>query len=143
MKMRCLETSDAESTRRVAEELGALLQAGDLVTLSGPLGAGKTTFVQGLARGLGCETSVTSPTFVLMIEHEGDLPLIHVDAYRLENMCYDAIRDAGVLDAVERDDAVTVIEWPERIADFLPAPRFRVTLTPGEGDARTLEIASR
>ncbi len=143
MNVRRFETADAQSTRRVGEELGATLQAGDLITLSGPLGAGKTTFVQGLARGLGCETAVTSPTFVLMVEHEGRLPLVHIDAYRLENLCYDAIRDAGVLDAVERDDAVTVIEWPERIADFLPAPRFRVTFAPGDGDARTIEIESR
>ena len=143
MIVKRLETSDAQSTREIAEKLGATLQSGDLITLSGPLGAGKTTFVQGLARGLGCETPVTSPTFVLMVEHEGRLPLLHVDAYRLENLCYDAVRDAGVLDAVERGDAVTVIEWPERIAEFLPSPRFRVTLTPGEGDARTIEIESR
>lgn len=143
MNVRRFETSDAQSTRRVGEDLGATLQAGDLITLSGPLGAGKTTFVQGLARGLGCDTAVTSPTFVLMIEHEGRLPLVHIDAYRLESLCYDAIRDAGVIDAVERDDAVTVIEWPERIADFLPTPRFRVTFAPGEGDARTIEIESR
>ena len=142
MTVRNLETSDAQSTREIAEELGAMLQLGDLITLSGPLGAGKTTFVQGLARGLGCETPVTSPTFVLMVEHEGRLPLVHIDAYRLENLCYDAVRDAGVLDAVERGDAVTVIEWPERIAEFLPAPRFRVTLTPGEGDLRRIEIES-
>ena len=143
MNVRRLQTFDAQSTRRAGEELGAALRAGDLVTLSGPLGAGKTTFVQGLARGLGCATPVTSPTFVLIVEHEGSLPLLHVDAYRLESLCYDAIRDAGVLDAIERDDAVTVIEWPERIADFLPQPRFRVTLTPGEGDARTIEILSQ
>jgi tRNA threonylcarbamoyladenosine biosynthesis protein TsaE len=97
-----------------------------------------------LAHGLGCDTGVTSPTFVLMIEHKGNVPLVHVDAYRLENMCYDAIRDAGVLDAVERGDAVTVIEWPERIADFLPEPRFRVTLSPGADDnSRVIEIVSR
>lgn len=142
MNLQRIETDNAEATRRAAQELATSLAPGDLITLSGPLGAGKTTFVQGLAQGLGCASPVTSPTFVLLLEHEGRVPLVHVDAYRLENLCYDAIRDTGVLDAIEGGDAVTVIEWPERIADFLPQPRMAITLIPGENDRRIIEIRS-
>lgn len=142
MNLRRHETQNAGETQQLAEELAATLLPGDVITLSGPLGAGKTTFVQGLARGLNCQSDVTSPTFVLMTEHQGRLLLSHVDAYRLENLCYDAIRDTGVLDAIERGDGVTVIEWPERIADFLPRPRYAITLIPGEGESRIIEILS-
>ena len=133
------KTQNAAETQKIAADLAATLQSGDLITLSGPLGAGKTTFVQGLARGLGCQSAVTSPTFVLMTQHEGRLPLSHVDAYRLENLCYDAVRDTGVLDAIE-SDGVTIIEWPERIAEFLPVPRYAITLRPEDGDTRLIEI---
>ncbi len=77
-----------------------------------------------------------------MTQHEGRLPLAHVDAYRLENLCYDAIRDTGVPDVIERGDGVTVIEWPERITEFLPKPRYAVTLIPADGDTRIIEINS-
>lgn len=144
MNPRRIETRNAEETQHLAEELATMLHPGDLITLSGPLGAGKTTFVQGLARGLGCPSTVTSPTFVLMVEHEGRVPMVHVDAYRLENLCYDAVRDTGVLDVLERGDAVTIIEWPERIADFLPAPRYAIKIAsgtmPGEESSRVIEI---
>ncbi len=127
-------THSPTATRELGETFGAGLNPGDLVTLSGPLGAGKTTFIQGVARALNVTTDATSPTFVLIIEHAGRIPLLHLDAYRLENLCYDAIRDAGVLDLVDREDAVKLIEWPERIADFLPKPRFAVEIQPGAGD---------
>ena len=134
-------THNADQTRGVGEQLSQALQPGDLVTLSGSLGAGKTTFVQGLARGLGVATDTTSPTFVLIIEHEGRLPLLHLDAYRLETKCFDAIRDAGVTDFLERTDAVKLVEWPERIADFLPLPRFAVGIKFAENeDQREIEI---
>lgn len=136
------KTQNAAQTQQLAADLAETLQPGDLITLSGPLGAGKTTWVQGLARGLGCLSPVTSPTFVLMTEHQGRLPLAHVDAYRLENLCYDAIRDTGVLDVIERGDGVTVIEWPERIEEFLPQPRYAITLIPGDGEERAIEISS-
>jgi tRNA threonylcarbamoyladenosine biosynthesis protein TsaE len=136
-------TQSADETRALGAKLGQLLQPGDLVTLSGALGAGKTTFVQGLARALDIESSVVSPTFVLIIEHDGKVPLLHLDAYRLESLCYDAIRDAGVVDLLEREDAVKIVEWPERIADWLPVPRAAVTFAPGElENQRCIEIAT-
>lgn len=144
--IRRITTQNAAETRALAEQLASELSIGDLVTLQGELGAGKTTFTQGLARGLGIEENATSPTFVLIVEHAGRIPLLHLDAYRLENrsgepICYDALRDAGVLDLLEREDAVKVVEWPERIADCLPTPRFEIRLSQGEKeDERVIEI---
>jgi tRNA threonylcarbamoyladenosine biosynthesis protein TsaE len=144
--IRSITTQSADETRQLAQELASELSPGDLITLQGELGAGKTTFTQGLARGLGAEGDATSPTFVLIVEHAGRIPLLHLDAYRLENrsgepICYDALRDAGVLDLLERDDAVKVVEWPERIADCLPAPRFQIRFSHGESEnERVLEI---
>lgn len=134
-------THHPDETRTLGEELSRQLQPGDLMTLSGPLGAGKTTLVQGIARGLEVATDATSPTFVLIIEHEGRMPLLHLDAYRLETKCFDAIRDAGVTDFLDRTDAVKLIEWPERIADFLPTPRFAIVIDYGDNDnERRIEI---
>lgn len=149
-KQRTVEiTKNASETRALAQSIAGRLQAGDLITLQGELGAGKTTFVQGLAHGLDVPQEATSPTFVLIVEYEGRLPVLHLDAYRLTNrsgepICYDALRDAGVLDLLERDDAVKLVEWPERIADALPAARFEISLTPGEADdERQIEIIER
>lgn len=136
--------ADSAQTQKIGENLGARLKPGDLVTLQGSLGAGKTTFTQGLARGLGIAQNVTSPTFVLMTEYSGRVPLVHLDAYRLENACYDAVRDAGVLDFLERDDAVQVVEWPECIMDWLPTPRFTIRFENGETEnERIIEITER
>lgn len=134
MKSQQYTTHNSDETRALGETFGKRLQPGDLVTLSGELGAGKTTFVQGVARGVQAEGDVTSPTFVLIIEHSGPLPLLHLDAYRLESMCFDAIRDAGVADFLDRQDAVKLVEWPERIADFLPRPQYSITIKQGEAD---------
>ena len=131
----------AEQTRELGEQLGSVLKLGDLITLEGGLGAGKTTLVQGLGRALRLETPIVSPTFVLIIEHDGALPLLHLDAYRLENMCYDAIRDAGVMEFLERDDAIKIVEWPSRIADWLPVPRFALQWENGtDSSTRIIEI---
>lgn len=127
-------THNADQTRQFGKKLAGRLAPGTLLTLSGPLGAGKTTLVQGLAEGLGVPEGVTSPTFVIIIEHEGDIPLLHLDAYRLESLCFDAIRESGVPEFLEREDAVKVVEWPQRIADFLPVPDVEVEIELGEDD---------
>ena len=135
-------THSSDETRALGETFGKQLRPGDLITLSGELGAGKTTFVQGVARGVEAQGDVTSPTFVLIIEHEGPIPLLHLDAYRLESMCFDAIRDAGVADFLDRTDAIKLVEWPERIADFLPQPEYSVAINQGNGDDdRNISIA--
>ena len=136
--------SDADETRQLGFDIGALLLPGDLITLSGPLGAGKTTFAQGLARGLGIAEEITSPTFVLMSEYEGETPLLHMDAYRLENAQYDELRDAGWEDFLGREDAVRLLEWPEMVEKWLPTPRFRIRFEivgDGEKQARWVEIS--
>jgi tRNA threonylcarbamoyladenosine biosynthesis protein TsaE len=127
-------THNANETRQFGKQLVNRLRPGMLLTLSGELGAGKTTLVQGLAEGLGVPEGVTSPTFVIIIEHEGKLPLLHLDAYRLESLCFDAIRESGVPEFLDREDAIKVVEWPQRIADFLPVPDVEVEIELGEKD---------
>ena len=119
---------DENSTRALADEIGALLQAGDLVFLSGPLGAGKTTFAQQLALALGVTDPVSSPTFVLINEYVGRLQLLHCDAYRLEGLDFEELADAGLEDFVARTDAVRLVEWPEMVAHFLPRPTWKIAI---------------
>jgi tRNA threonylcarbamoyladenosine biosynthesis protein TsaE len=132
-------TTCAAQTRALGENLGVRLAPGDLVTLQGELGAGKTTLAQGIATALGVHEPANSPTFVLIVEHEGRIPLLHLDAYRLEGalgqtICYDALCDAGVLDFLDREDGVKLVEWPQRISEVLPTPRFAISISPGEND---------
>lgn len=109
----------AEDTQQLGEEIGSALEAGDVLILDGPLGAGKTTFTQGLARGLNVKGRVTSPTFVIAREHRslvGGPALVHVDAYRLLGEDDDDSADPiGALDSLDLDtdleDAVVVAEW--------------------------------
>ena len=132
----------AAETQALGEAFAKSLRTGDLITLHGELGAGKTTFVQGMARALDIQSDVVSPTFVLIAEHEGRLPLLHLDAYRLENLDWHSLQEAGIFDFLEREDAVKIVEWPSRIEEFLPLARFQVWLRNDEHDdnARSLEI---
>ena len=111
-------TEDERGTEALGEQLAATLRAGDVVLLSGPLGAGKTAFVRGLARGLGLGAAeVSSPTFTLIHEYRGGrLTLFHVDLYRLSSSSADdlGLQELGV------DDGVLAIEWPERLARTVP-----------------------
>jgi tRNA threonylcarbamoyladenosine biosynthesis protein TsaE len=115
--------------------LGALLGPGDVVTLSGPLGSGKTTLTKGLAEGLGLEDSryVTSPTFVLVHEYPADVPVYHIDAYRLGGP---EEADALGLDEMFYGTGVTIVEWAERIDELLPPEHLRVLLTIEGEEAR-------
>src|SRR5262245_22783840 len=110
-------TQSAEETRAAGEALARTLRAGDVVALRGELGAGKTCFVQGVARGLHATTWATSPTFVLINEYRADLPIHHVDAYRTASPA-DMI-EVGLLELLD-GDGVTVIEWAERVDSLLP-----------------------
>ena len=127
-----IETSflpDETATRALAIWIGKQLVAGDLVFLCGELGAGKTTFAQELARALGVLEDVTSPTFVLMLEYgSGRVPLLHCDAYRLENLAREELEDAGLFDFLARRDAVRLLEWPERVAPYLPSPNWKIDI---------------
>ncbi len=126
--------ADLAATRRLGERLAGGLRAGDLVVLSGPLGAGKTSLTQGLAAGLGVRGTVTSPTFVLARAHRGPLPLLHVDAYRLRDAGPRALdlADLDLEDALE--DGVVVVEWGEGLVEHLSASVVSVALSrPDDG----------
>ena len=131
-----LDSPSPDVTRAIGEAFGQVLRPGDIVVLEGDLGAGKTTFTQGLARGMGIGDAVTSPTFVLVRElgrEEGLVPLTHVDTYRLTSL--------GEWDDLDVDieNSVVVIEWGERIEDALPLDRVHVRLTETD-DARAVRI---
>jgi len=120
----------AEETRAAGERLGARLDAGAVVACIGELGAGKTCFLQGLARGLGVESPVTSPTFVLINEYRGRVPVHHLDAYRTESLS--EVLDLGI-EELMHGDGVTVIEWADKLIPMLPAHTITVTID-GLGD---------
>jgi tRNA threonylcarbamoyladenosine biosynthesis protein TsaE len=119
-----------EETTAAGVALGGTLAPGDVVALYGGLGAGKTCFTQGLVAGLGVQTRATSPTFVLVNEYQGRLPVHHVDAYRTNSLT--ELVDLGLLDLLG-GDGVTIIEWADRAEALLPARAIRVRID-GVGD---------
>ncbi len=135
-----LATSSAEETDAAGERLGATLGPGDVVALSGELGAGKTVFVQGIVRALGVATGATSPTFVLVNEYRGRLPVHHVDAYRTESLA--ELLDLGLPELMD-GDGVTVIEWAERLEPLLPARAVRVRIWGVGDEPREITIDDR
>ncbi|HWG93980.1 MAG TPA: tRNA (adenosine(37)-N6)-threonylcarbamoyltransferase complex ATPase subunit type 1 TsaE [Mycobacteriales bacterium] len=124
---------DAQATRALGARLAASLRPGDLLVLSGPLGAGKTTLTQGLGEALGVRGRVTSPTFVLARAHRGPVPLLHVDAYRLRDAGSRLDLDDLGLDAA-LEDAVTVVEWGEGVVEGLADSRLHVELARPDDD---------
>jgi tRNA threonylcarbamoyladenosine biosynthesis protein TsaE len=135
-----LSAATAADTQAIAERLGRLLAAGDVLALIGPLGAGKTTFVQGLARGLDVprERHVASPTFALVNEHPGRVPFVHADLYRIEDAR--ELAELGLTDAFDR--AAVAIEWLDRFPDAAPAERLEIAIAFAPGDARTLTLTA-
>jgi tRNA threonylcarbamoyladenosine biosynthesis protein TsaE len=137
------ETDAPEATERAGAELAAQLRPGDVVLVSGDLGAGKTTFVRGALRALGVTGEVTSPTFVVGVLYDGVAgPLAHLDLFRLAGL---AGEDPGLLDPYFGPDTVTFVEWPERAeSEELLGGRAiarHVTLAHAGGDRRTIEVA--
>lgn len=130
-----LESSSPGETERIAAAVARRLSAGDVVTVAGELGAGKTTFVRGAARALGIEGPVTSPTYVIGRRYAGEPDVSHLDLYR-----YDGMSDAewGDLEGYF-EQAVVFVEWPEAGEGFLPAPRVRVRLR-HHGDGNRLVV---
>lgn len=138
MSGRRLDLPATSDTRRLGETLGRMLRAGDLVVLTGSLGAGKTTLTQGIGAGLGIRGPVTSPTFVIARVHPstvGGPPLVHVDAYRLHGAL--ELDDLDLDAAVE--ESVTVVEWGHGLAEGLAEDRLEVVL---EADPETEERAA-
>ncbi|WLV25163.1 tRNA (adenosine(37)-N6)-threonylcarbamoyltransferase complex ATPase subunit type 1 TsaE [Aciduricibacillus chroicocephali] len=121
--MHQIRTESMEDTMRLGEKLALLLKKGDVITLEGELGAGKTTFTKGVARGLGIVQTLSSPTFTIIKEYKGDLPLYHMDAYRLEH----SEEDLG-FDEYFSGDGVSVVEWAQFIEEFLPKERLDVKI---------------
>jgi tRNA threonylcarbamoyladenosine biosynthesis protein TsaE len=134
-----LALADSDATRALGERLGRAAAPGDRILLEGPFGAGKTTLVQGLARGLGIESEITSPSFVLETQHRGRLRLHHVDLYRLERI------EPAFLDELEESlfgDGVAAVEWPEQLpADLRDgATLVRLALV-NDGAHRAAEVS--
>lgn len=114
-----------EITEKFGENLGSLLQTGDVICLNGELGAGKTTLTKSIAKGMGIEDYVTSPTFSIINEYYGKLNLYHFDTYRLENV--EEVSYLG-FDEYFYGDGVCVIEWADRIAAFLPEEYLEINI---------------
>jgi tRNA threonylcarbamoyladenosine biosynthesis protein TsaE len=133
-----VESSSPEETERIAALLAAELEPGDVVTVAGELGAGKTTFIRGAARALGVDGAVTSPTYTVGHLYRGRVSVAHLDLYRFEGMS-----DAEWGD-LERyfDEAVAFVEWPEAARDFLPEPRAAVRLRHLDETHRLIVLSS-
>lgn len=123
-------TATAEDTRALGAALAGVLRRGDVVSLSGDLGAGKTCLVQGLARGLDVTAPVTSPTFMLQRTYPGRELLVHLDVYRLDRL--QDVMDLG--DDALAPDTITVVEWGDTIVSLLPDDRLEVELRHRDGD---------
>jgi len=132
-------TSSPEETEALAARLGAELEVGDLVTVAGELGAGKTTFVRGACRGLGVTTPVTSPTYTIGHRYEGRVPVSHLDLYRFSGV---SDGEWGDLEPYF-DEAVVFVEWPEAAEQALAAPRVAVRLDHLDRGQRMVKLAGR
>jgi len=123
--MKQIRVTSLKQTRELAMKIASLLPVPSLLTLSGDLGAGKTTFTKGLALGLGIEDTVTSPTFTILKSYEGeDVTLHHMDAYRLEGI----VQDLGFEEEIYDENAVCVIEWSHFIEYALPEERLEIKI---------------
>ncbi len=137
MDLTIFSYSEAQ-TEAIGQALGLAVQPGDVLALVGDLGAGKTCLTRGIARGLGIDEAVTSPTFILVAEYvtQGGFPLYHADCYRLDNAAAEA-HDIG-LDEIMGDDGVCVIEWADRIERLLPSDHLLLTMTATDDTERRL-----
>jgi len=135
MNQYTINTMSSEQTCQFAERLARLLKPGDVIALEGDLGAGKTTFTKGLALGLDIKKTVNSPTFTIIKEYHGRLPLYHMDVYRIEN----AYEDLG-FDEYFEGNGVTVVEWAHIIEEQLPSERLTIYLYHGDHDTRKIVL---
>jgi tRNA threonylcarbamoyladenosine biosynthesis protein TsaE len=133
-----LRSGSPEETLAIARALGGALRPGDVVALTGDLGAGKTLFCKGVGEALGIPPDrILSPTFTIVTEHEGPVPLTHIDVYRLSGA-----READEIGMREllAGDAVCLVEWAEKIGELLPKDCIRVKFTISDGDRREISV---
>lgn len=133
-------SNSPRETENIAKAFAKKLKSGDVVTLDGDLGAGKTAFTQGLAKGLGVSDYVNSPTFTIVNCYDGDIPIYHFDVYRIEDS--EEMYDIGY-DEYVGTDGIAVIEWAQKISDILPLPRYEVIISRDDSrheDFRTIDI---
>ena len=135
-----LRSHSARETARIGSALGQYAEAGDVFLLSGELGAGKTCLTQGIAKGLGVDEYVRSPTFVLVSVHQGRLPLYHIDIYRLDEVA--EVVDLG-LEEYLAGDGVSVIEWASKALEVFPQPYMLITLTYEGENERLIQLEAR
>ncbi len=135
---RKITSLNVEETQRIAAALAKVVVPGTVIALEGDLGAGKTHFTQGLARGLGVGEAVTSPTFnVMSVYDQGRLPLYHFDLYRLEDAL--ELEDIAFYDYVEAD-GVSCIEWAAKFPEEIPAQALWISITTREDNVRSIEV---
>ncbi len=134
--MQIFKTSSAEETEQIGARLAQTLQGTEVVALFGSLGAGKTAFTRGFAAALGVEDGVSSPTFALVHEYAGRVPVYHFDMYRVTS--WDDLYTTGFFDYM--DNGIMIIEWSENIVDFLPENRIDVTIDHVSENERTIRI---
>lgn len=132
-----IETNSPEETIAAGERLASLLRPGDLLAYRGGMGVGKTTLTIGLARGLGLDAWVSSPTFALVHEYEGKIPLCHFDMFRITTP--QDLYSTGFFDYLDRG-GILAVEWSENIAASLPQPHITVELTDAGDDRRIITI---
>jgi tRNA threonylcarbamoyladenosine biosynthesis protein TsaE len=133
-----VNTMNSEETFQFAERIAAFLHPGDVIALEGDLGAGKTTFTKGMAKGLEIQKTVNSPTFTIIKEYRGKLPLYHMDVYRVA----DSFEDLG-FDEYFEGAGVTVVEWAHLIEDQLPPERLTIFLYREEEDKRKIVLVPK
>jgi tRNA threonylcarbamoyladenosine biosynthesis protein TsaE len=136
LRIRCRSSSPQE-TRSLAAAIAPALAPGDVITLSGDLGAGKTCFVQGAAAALGVTERVTSPTFILVREHEGRFPILHLDVYRLSNL--QELTDLGYEEFLD-PSSVIFIEWGDAIGPLLPDEFLEIQIRGDDEDPRAIDL---
>lgn len=124
-------TKSADDTRELAGQVAGLAKPGDVVLLAGDLGSGKTAFAQGFGRALGIDEPIVSPTFTLVRQYPGRLPLVHVDVYRLDHL--QEVVDLGLAELLD-EGGVALIEWGDMAAPSLPADFLEIRIDYGEGD---------
>ena len=120
-------TASPRETESVARDFAGRLKPGDVVALFGAMGAGKTRFVRGMAAGLGCTGEVSSPTFAIVHEYDGDIPLYHFDMYRIST--WEDLYQTGFFDYLQAGNGVLAVEWSENIENALPDNAIRVTIS--------------